>query len=199
LVPLNEPQWDWIAKNNGEASQEGSSATNAEGFQVVRELNSKISNKGLTTKIANSETTAHNYAYSAVSNNVSRSDVINYFWNSSSAGYIGSLNSVEKVSSSNSYFSQPDISSLISNRANLANKLSAINSTLNYWQSEYCILGGEDNTRGNIRDLGINSALYIGRVIHTDLAIGNALSWLTPSVPLLHHRYFLSQYPRAVE
>lgn len=177
ISPLNEPQWDWIAKNNGEASQEGSSATNAEGFQVVKEINSQIINKGLTTKLAFGEIAQHNFAYGSVANNTSRSDVINYFWNPSSSGYIGSFNTVEKVLSSHSYFSQPDVSSLISNRVNLANKISATNTNINYWQSEYCILGNEDNTEGNIRDLGINSALYIARIIHTDLAIGNASSW----------------------
>ena len=177
ISPLNEPQWDWLANNNGEASQEGSPATNAEAFQLITELNSKISSKGLTTKLAIGETAQHSYAYGAISNNLSRSDVINYFWNSSGTGYVGALNSVEKIISSHSYFSQPNIASLISNRVNLANKISATSPAIKYWQSEYCILGGEDNTEGNVRDLDINSALYIARVIHTDLAIGNASSW----------------------
>ena len=177
ISPFNEPQWDWIAKNGSEASQEGSSATNAEAWQLIKELNTQITSKGLTSRLAIGEVAAHNYAYGPVSNNTGRSDVINYFWNPSSAGYIGSLNSVEKIISSHSYFSQPDIASLVSNRVNLANKVSAIGQGLNYWQSEYCILSGEDNIAGGGRDLGMNAALYIARVIHTDLAIGNASSW----------------------
>lgn len=177
ISPFNEPQWDWIAKNGSEASQEGSSATNAEALQLIKELNTQITNKGLTSKLAIGEVAAHNYAYGPVSNNTGRSDVINYFWNAASAGYIGSLPSVEKIISSHSYFSQPDIPSLISNRVSLANKVSAIGQGLNYWQSEYCILSGEDNIAGGGRDLGMTAALYIARVIHTDLAIGNASSW----------------------
>lgn len=41
--------------------------------------------------------------------------------------------------------------------------------------SEYCILGdngGEIN--GNGRDMGIDPALYLARVIHNDLTIANA-------------------------
>ena len=177
ISPINEPQWDWIANSNGVASQEGSSATNTEAFQVITELNTKITSKALNTKLAIGETAQHNYAFGPVSNNLSRSDVTNYFWNNSSTGYIGALNSVEKIISSHSYFSQPNIASLISNRVNLANKISSTSPAVKYWQSEYCILSGEDNTDGNGRDLGINSALYIARVIHTDLAIGNASSW----------------------
>lgn len=177
ISPFNEPQWDWIAKNGVEASQEGSSASNAEALQLIKELNTQITSKTLTSKLAIGEVAAHNYAYGPVSGNAARSDVINYFWNPSSAGYIGSLNSVEKVISSHSYFSQPDIASLISNRTSLANKVSATGQGLNYWQSEYCILTNEDNIAGGGRDLGMNTALYIARVIHTDLAIGNASSW----------------------
>lgn len=177
ISPFNEPQWDWTAKNGVEASQEGSSATNDEALQLIKELNTQIANKALTSKLAVGEVAAHNYAYGPVSGNTSRSDVINYFWNPSSAGYLGSLNSVEKIISSHSYFSQPNIPSLISNRVSLANKVAAVNQGISYWQSEYCILTNEDNIVGGGRDLGINTALYIARVIHTDLAIGNASSW----------------------
>jgi O-glycosyl hydrolase len=177
ISPLNEPQWDWTAKNNGEASQEGTSATNAEALQLIRELNTKIAAKSLTQKLVIGEVASHNYAFGTVADNPTRSDVINYFWNSSSASYLGSLNSVEKVISSHSYFSQPNLSSLISNRVNLANKIAAVNPAINYWQSEYCILSGEDNIAGNGRDLGMTSALYIARVIHSDLAVANASSW----------------------
>lgn len=177
ISPLNEPQWNWIANANGEASQEGSSATNAEAQEVIKQLDSKIVSKGLNTKIAFGEAASHNFVYGIVANNPDRSDVVNYFWNASSPGYIGSLNSVEKIISSHSYFSQPDVASLISNRVNLANRITGVNSDVNFWQSEYCILSGEDNTSGNGRDLGINTALYIARVIHTDLTLANASSW----------------------
>lgn len=177
ISPFNEPQWNWVARADGQASQEGTSATHAEVFQVVTELNAKILDKGLNTKLVLGETAQHSYAYGPVSNQLSRSDVINYLWNNSSPGYVGALHSVDKVISSHSYFSQPNIASLISTRINLADRIASINPAVKYWQSEYCILGSEDNIQGNGRDLGINSALYIARVVHSDLAIGNASSW----------------------
>ena len=177
ISPLNEPQYDWAPAPNTNASQEGSAATNAEAFEVVRQLNTQITQKGLSTKIAFGETSSHNYLFGPVSGNLNRSDVFNYFWNPSSPGFIGNMANVEKISSAHSYFSQPNLPSLISNRTSLASRMNAINSGVNFWQTEYCILFGEDNIEGNGRDLGMNAALYIARVIHTDLALANASSW----------------------
>jgi O-glycosyl hydrolase len=176
LSPLNEPQWDWTA-SNGKASQEGTAATNEEFSGLVKAIDQKITAKTLPVKIAAGEVAALNYMYQTVSDNPTRSDVVNYFWNPGSSGFIGSLPSMEKAILGHSYFSQPTVSGLVSNRVGLQNKISAVNANLNFWESEYCILSGEDNTAGNGRDLGIESALYIARVIHTDLALANAASW----------------------
>ena len=177
LSPLNEPQWDWTANSSGQASQEGTAATNDECSLLIKAIDQKITGKTLSVKIAAGEVAQLNYMYQTVSGNASRSDVVNYFWNSGSSGHIGNLPSMEKAILGHSYFSQPTVSSLVSNRVSLQNKINAVNSSLNFWQSEYCILSGEDNTAGNGRDLGIESALYIARVIHTDLALANAASW----------------------
>ena len=176
LSPINEPQWDWTA-NSGKASQEGSAATNAEFSGLIKAIDQKITNKTLPVKIAASEAASLNFLFQSVADNPSRSDVVNYFWNAGSSGYIGNLPSIEKAMLGHSYFSQSTVSALVSNRVALQNKISAVNPNLNFWQSEYCILSYEDNTAGNGRDLGIESALYIARVIHTDLALANAASW----------------------
>ena len=177
LSPVNEPQWDWTANSSGMASQEGSAAANAEFSGLIKAIDQKITDKTLPVKIAAGEAGSLNYLYQSVADNPLRSDVVNYFWNPGSSGYIGNLPSVEKAILGHSYFSQPAISSLVSNRVSLQNKISSTNSNLNFWESEYCILSGEYNTAGNGRDLGIESALYIARVIHTDLALANAASW----------------------
>ncbi len=177
ISPVNETNWNWIQGANGQASQEGTSATNAEVFQLATELNNKIVAKGLTTKIALCESGSHGYTNGSVSGVANRSDFINYFWNTSSSGYVGNLPTVEKIISSHSYGAQPNVTSLINNRTNLTNRLSSVNNSIKYWQSEYCVLGTEDGITGPGRDLGINAALYIARVIHTDLAVGNATSW----------------------
>jgi O-glycosyl hydrolase len=177
ISPVNETNWNWVLGANGQASQEGTSATNAEIFQLATELNNKIVARGLNTKIALCESGSHGYTNGAVSGVTNRSDFINYFWNPASSGYVGNLPTVEKIISSHSYGAQSNVSNLISNRTNLANRISGVNNSIKYWQSEYCILSNEDGTGGPGRDLGMNSALYIARVIHSDLALGNAASW----------------------
>jgi O-glycosyl hydrolase len=176
LSPVNEPQWDWTA-SSGKAGQEGTAATNDEFSALVKAIDQKITAKTLPVTITAGEAGSLNYLFQPVTNNPSRSDVVNYFWNPGSSGYIGNLPSMEKAILGHSYFSQPTVSSLVSNRVSLQNKINALNPNLNFWQSEYCILSGEDNIAGNGRDLGIESALYIARVIHTDLALANAASW----------------------
>lgn len=177
ISPLNEPQWDWTANSSGKASQEGTAATNEEASVLIKAIDQKITSKTLSVKIAASEVGALNYMYAPVSYNLSRSDVVNYHWNPASSGYIGNLPSMEKAVLGHSYFSQPTVSTLVSNRVVLNNRISAVNPNLSFWQSEYCILSDEDNIAGNGRDLGVTSALYIARVIHTDLALANAASW----------------------
>jgi O-glycosyl hydrolase len=175
ISPINEPQWDWAAPTGGNTSQEGTAATNAESFQVIQELNSSIAAKGLTTKIAFGEAGNFGHVYSTSGGN--RGNVMEYFWNPSSAGYIGNFAGVEKIVSAHSYGSQSNVTNLISNRTSMAAKVPAVNNAVKFWQTEYCVLGSEDGITGPGRDLGINAALYIARVIHTDLAIANAASW----------------------
>lgn len=177
ISPFNETSWNWTLGSNGQASQEGTAATNNEIFQFTKELDKQIALKGLTTKITLCESGAHNYTFGSVSWNQDRSDFMNYFWNPSSAGYVGGLPSVEKVISSHSYFSQSNTSNLVNNRLNLLNRVMSVNNSVNYWQTEYCILTDEDGIVGPGRDLGMTTALYIARVIHADLAIANAASW----------------------
>lgn len=186
LSPLNEPQWNWQANPNGRAKQEGTPATNKEVSMLVKALSQRLTAKGLSTKIAIGETAALNYAYGPVAAAPDRSDVINYLWNPASSGYIGSLNNVEKIFSSHSYFAQPNVNALVAHREALAARLAKVNASINYWQSEYCVLGAEDGIKGAGKDVGMTTALYVARIIHNDIAIGNASSWqwwlgVTPS------------------
>lgn len=175
--PVNEPQWDWVAGTSGEAGQEGTSATNAEAFSLISELDKSFSRNYVSTKIVFGESGTLQHLSSSVTGFSDRSDVFNFFWNRSSQGYIGDLTTVQKTISGHSYFSQPDLPSLVNNRLQLKSRISSVNSEIDFWQTEYCILSYEDKTQGNGRDLGIESALYVARVIHHDLTLANASSW----------------------
>jgi len=62
-------------------------------------------------------------------------------------------------------------------RTKLSNEIKAIDPELDFWMSEYCILGDNDGFKGNGRDLGMETALFVANVIHADLTIANAGAW----------------------
>lgn len=177
ISPVNETNWNWITGAKGKASQEGTAATNEEITKLTKELDAQITAKKMNSKIAVCESGSHHNTANFLKKEPNRSNFINYFWQPNSPGYAGGLKNIEKVVSSHSYGSQSNVANLINYRTSIANKLSGLNSGVNYWQSEYCILTNEDGIKGSGRDLGIDAALYLARVVHTDLAIGNATSW----------------------
>ena len=99
------------------------------------------------------------------------------FFNPLSPLYVGNLPTVTHAIASHSYFTTSPLSQAIALRNTLKDSISNIKD-LAYWQSEYCILGdnaGEIN--GSKKDTGMNAALYVARVINTDLAEADAASW----------------------
>jgi O-glycosyl hydrolase len=48
---------------------------------------------------------------------------------------------------------------------------------LEYWMSEYCMLEHNPMIKGGGRDLGMDAALYLARLMHHDLVTGQASSW----------------------
>lgn len=69
---------------------------------------------------------------------------------------------------------------LVQTRKELAEELGKqLPANYTYWQTEYCPMEqNPDNPRGGGgRDLGMNTALYVARVIHHDLTVANAASW----------------------
>nr|WP_315154670.1 glycoside hydrolase [uncultured Flavobacterium sp.] len=179
LSPINEPQWDWIPGSNGQASQEGTPATNEEMYDFAKLLSEKMKAKALNTEIVLGEAAQINYLYENV-NGENRDDQINAFFGSSSVTSISQLSNVKKVISGHSYFTSWPVNDMIRNREKLNSRVKQMGG-LKYWQTEYSILesgikeipGGS----GNQRDLGMNTALFVARTIHNDIAVANASSW----------------------
>ena len=179
LSPINEPQWDWLAGNNGLASQEGTPATNQEMYELTKSLSDKLKAKSLNTQIVLGEAGNLNYLYENV-NGEDRDDQINAFFGATETN-ISQLPNVKKVITGHSYFSEWPVSDQVSYREKLNTGVKQIGN-LEYWQTEYSILiqpgtaeipGGS----GSKRDLGIKTALFVARVIHNDIAVANASSW----------------------
>lgn len=172
ISPFNEPQWAWDKSN-----QEGTPATNNELYVYLKYLSEMMDQRGLKTKIIAGEAGALNYLYEPAGDNFN-GDQINVFFNPQSPLYIGDFKNMEYAISAHSYFTTWPIEKQIETRKKLANRINEINPGLDFWQTEFCILEKNEEIEGGWgRDLGMPTALYVARVIHSDLTIANARCW----------------------
>jgi O-glycosyl hydrolase len=181
LSPENEPQWDWKVDSQGWASQEGTPAGNAAIARFTRILSHKLEDAGLSTQIVLSEAGEINYLYESADSK--RGCQIDAYFNPLSAHYVGNLPNVAHLICSHTYWSVFPMSKLVATRQSVANEIYRVDSTLRYWESEYCIIepANEDLESGNGRDLSMKTALYVSRIIHKVLTSGNAstFQWWT--------------------
>ncbi len=175
VSPFNEPQWDWKAP----ATQEGSPAHNEDIAKEIRELSPLLVNKLPDLKIVIPEAAQLQFLYSKDEEKyVNRNSQIDAFFKDSEATCVNDLPNLQKAVLGHSYFTTSDPDTLIEVRENLRDYLKKNYPFLEYWQSEYCILEKhKDIGDGNHRDLGMATALYVARVIHSDLVYGNASLW----------------------
>jgi hypothetical protein len=134
---------------------------------LVQMLCREIRHHGLSTRILFPEAGAIDYLYL---NKSRRPNYIDYFF-----GAFEDTTWREVVSDricGHSYLSDTPKNGLVVKRKRLAEKLSQY-PNLEYWMTEYCILGDE----GKGRDFGIDPALHVARVIHYDLTLARASSW----------------------
>ncbi|UCD52034.1 MAG: hypothetical protein JSW27_05225 [Phycisphaerales bacterium] len=172
LSPFNEPQWNWDGPG-----QEGTPALNEELYALVRYLSRELSERKLSTQMVIGEagTIGH---IAKIMDDDGRDNQAHFFFNPTSPFYIGDLPNVEKTISAHSYFSVWPLDKQVEYRQTLHEALQRANPELGYWQSEYCILQRNDEIRrGNRRDLGMPTALYVARIIHNDLTLCHAKSW----------------------
>jgi O-glycosyl hydrolase len=174
VSPFNEPNWDWDS-----ASQEGCRYYNIDIRNVVDALSEQLQNQQLDTRIEIVEAGDIGYLSDGFA---SRGDYIDSFFNPISPYYVG-----DKVAcriSGHSYFTcWPEDNRLVGRRRVLRAKLD-LYPGLGYSMTEYCILIGSDlgvpskyRDYGTGRDLGIDPALWMARVIHCDLTIAQASDW----------------------
>ena len=172
ISPFNEPQWDWSKGN-----QEGTPATNNELYVYLKYLSEFLDARGLSTKMLVGEAGQLDFLYEEKGDN-GISDQINVFYNPKSPLYIGDFKNLEYAITSHSYFTTWPLEKQIESRQKLAERIKEINPKLDFHQTEFCILEkNPEITGGWGRDLGMPTALYVARVIHSDLTIANARSW----------------------
>jgi len=170
LSPVNEPQWDW------KDGQEGSPWTNTEVAQLCRQVGNDLKKSGLSTQISITDAGQLNHLYDR-GNDVERGFQIREFFSKQSENYIRDVPSMAHKIAGHSYFTTTNDKVLTEVRTKLSNEINAIDPELDFWMSEYCILGDNDGFKGNGRDLGMETALFVANVIHADLTIANAGAW----------------------
>lgn len=176
LSPFNEPQYEWDG-----SGQEGSPASNANIYSFVNILAPKLQTKGLSSQIVVGEAGAFEPLYKTVSGKENRSNQIDYFFGVNSTKNIAGLTNVKKTISGHSYWQAWPLSELISSRQSVANRANTIPG-LSVWASEYSILENPGTAElpggaGPGRDLGMQTALWVARIISTDISIGGVTSW----------------------
>jgi len=173
ISPVNEPQWDWTG-TIGEAKQEGTPWTNEEIYKVTKALNNSLNNQKLKTKILLTEAAKLDFLYA--SNLPNRSRQIANFWDPASPLYIGGLSHTTPFVEGHSYFTDEGDKSIINIRRSLKDSLKKYNG-LEFWQSEYSMLGNGYRDRKAGRLNSIDYALFLAKIIHHDFVIGNATAW----------------------
>lgn len=172
LSPFNEPQWAWDG-----AGQEGTPALNSELYPFIRDLSKELARRKLSTRLVIGEAGNIDHLMKKMGDG-DRSEQAQFFFSPSSPSYIGDLPNVAPIISAHSYHSVWPLDQQVKSRELLHNALASANPKLGYWMSEYCILERNDEIRGGgRRDLGMNTALFVARIIHHDLTIAQARSW----------------------
>jgi O-glycosyl hydrolase len=176
ISPFNEPQYEWDG-----TGQEGSPATNANIYDFATILSLKLQSKGLSSQIIVGEAGSFEPLYKTVSVIRSRSNQIEYFFGVNSTNNIAGLSNVKKTISGHSYWQAWPLNELISSRQSVAAKIQSAPG-LSLWASEYCVLESPGTSElpgggGSGRDLDMQTALWVARIISTDIAVGGVTSW----------------------
>jgi O-glycosyl hydrolase len=171
ISPVNEPQWDWSNKP-GEASQEGSPWSNADIHKVVGTLNASLQKKQLNAQILTPEAGMLTYLYSGKS---AASNQIQEFFGDQSKSSLRGFKHVPRMIAGHSYFTDNGDSTMVAVRKNLADTASKYG--LEYWQSEYSMLGDGFREGTKAKRSQMDCALFLAKIINQDLTVGNAAAW----------------------
>jgi len=171
ISPVNEPQWSWAGH-----SQEGNRASNADIKRILRALHAELKRRNSPTQMAALESGSIPDMWQLDSKATST-------WKAPYGNYL------------NEFVGDPDTKPLLSGRISyhdygsdlVAGELVERRTKLGeeikkypgckLWMSEYCVLTGSEGKGGNGRDLTMNTALDIARIIHLDLTLAGVSAW----------------------
>lgn len=180
VSPLNEPQWDWCASaEGGTVNQEGSPWLNTEVSDVVKAIDAQFVANNVDTKLFIGEAGSIVHLLSESSGNY-QNQLYN-FWSSESPLYVADLPSMSNIVSSHSYWTDGNANDIVDKRANLKAEMNALDETLEYWQTEYSLLGNgykAIHSNGSSRTLSpMESGISLARIVHNDLVQADCSGW----------------------
>ncbi|MDQ8733558.1 glycoside hydrolase [Paenibacillus sp. LHD-38] len=179
ISPINEPTWDWNRSN-----QEGNRYNNEDVKRVVNSIYDELQRQTVNSHIEIPEAVEYkallddetymeysggNTPYMAGSNSAGTGKYREYI-----KDFIGDSEMKDKVGNMvavHSYFSEGNND--LTNLRSIARENMDRYGGGELWMTEYSILGNY----GPGRDLGIDPALYISKVIHHDLTVANVSAW----------------------
>ena len=171
VSPVNEPQWNWAGH-----SQEGNRASNDDIKRILQSLQAELKLRNCATQIAALESGSlpDMWQLDARATKAWKAPYGNYI-----DAFVGDPTIRPLLSeriSYHDYGSDRLAGQLVEHRTKLAEKIKQY-SGCKLWMSEYCVLTGSTGKGGNGRDLTMNTALDIARIIHLDLTIVGVSAW----------------------
>ena len=171
LSPVNEPQWDWAGH-----SQEGMRASNADIKGIVLALASEMKRRKCPAQLAVLDS-------GSIPDLWQLDKKATETWGAPYGNYLDEFLGDPTISgllsrrfSYHDYGSDLIATQLVQNRATLGEKLKKYPGWKT-WMTEYCVLEGSEKQGGNGRDLTMNTALDVARIIHLDLTLAGVSAW----------------------
>lgn len=162
VSPVNEPEWDWES-----ASQEGCCYSSDDILVLLQLLSAKLRREGLTTRLLMPESAELKFL---IESTPGRPGHLEYFFGSAWSASLSAMTGNRICG--HSYYTDTPSSGLFTARDRLREALDRYHG-LEYWMTEYCMMGPD----GPGRPEGMDAALHVARVIHFDLAVAGASSW----------------------
>ncbi len=171
VSPVNESQWNWAGH-----SQEGNRCSNGDIKRILQSLHTELQHRNCPTQIAALESGSipdmwHLDAKATATWKADYGDYLDQFIGDSAI-----LSIMGNRISYHDYGSDRVAGELVENRARLGEKIKQYPGC-KLWMSEYCILTGSQGKGGNGRDLTMNTALDVARIIHLDLTVAGVSAW----------------------
>jgi O-glycosyl hydrolase len=170
ISPINEPQWDW-SEGNG---QEGSPYRNDEIVALTRVLARHFEDADVAARIELPEAARLDFLVAGDTDRPERDDQLETLFGDAR---LQALPAVAPSVAGHGYGTTWPVERMVEIRRRLRTGLAAVDADLEYSMTEYCILEDNEEIQGPGRDLGIDPALYVARLIHVDLAVAEATSW----------------------